>query len=454
MDFLCFLSNPEWNLDVLEFMAPAVSASSFALPLPRWLLPTSPRVSQYDRRKRRRQKDPWSDVEDENEETTDATSLRDDSVSVGPTPILTPNETHQYRIAGLSFDQEIPQGSFPHMATPKKDEAKKSRLSHQLSHGLANLSTPIYPPQSPAYAGSLRLQHLAALTTVLHRCLLQGDFTRAGRAWGIIMREHFRGRPVDPRLEHRWGIGAEILLRRDQQGASRDPSTGDRVPLPFTHKGFADAKEYYERLILNHPYLKTHPHSISALHYYPAMFGLWVYVAQEESQFERDRIEDEESSEISDEDSTDGYGEPRVSDRKAALIAKVRSQELEQAQQIATRIDQLLASPPYSDSPEMLELRGMVSLWIGDLLALSLVKPPPEFLDDYGYDAMATDDVDEPLEVRREQTLAMEQRKVELHKAQEFLGKARKRRQGVSYNMERLHIESSPAPNSPSPALP
>ncbi|OQE31462.1 hypothetical protein PENSTE_c001G02553 [Penicillium steckii] len=435
-------------------MAPAVSASSFSLPLPRWLQPTSPRVAQYDHHKRKRQSDPWSDVEDGNEDTTDATSMRDESVSVGPSPVLTPNESHQYRVAGLSFDQEIPQGNFPHVAAPRICEAKNRRLSNQLSHGLANLSTPVYPPQSPAYTGSLRLQHLAALTTVLHRCLLQGDFTRAGRAWGIIMREQFRGVPVDPRIENRWGIGAEILLRRDQQGASRDPATGSRTPLPFTHKGFTDAKEYYESLILHHPYLRTHPHSISALHYYPAMFGLWVYVAQEESQFERDRIEDEESSEISDDESTDGYGEHRLSNRKEALIARVRSQELEQAQQIATRIDPLLASPPYSDSPELLELRGMVSLWIGDLLALSLVKPPPEFLDDYGYDAMATDEMDEPLEVRREQTLAMEKRKVELHKSQEFLEKAQKRRRGVSYNMEHLHIESSSAPNSPSPALP
>lgn len=272
------------------------------------------------------------------------------------------------------------------------------------------------------------------------------------------MREQFRGKPADARLETRWGIGAEILLRRDQQSAPSighiaptDAATGGRTPLPFTHKGFAEAKEYYERLILNHPYLKTNPHSISALHFYPAMFGLWVYVAQEESQFERDRIDDEESDELSDEDLIDEYGENRESNRKQALVAKVRGQELEQAQQIATRIDSLLGSPPYSDSSEILELRGMVSLWIGDLLALSLVKPPPEFLDEYGYDAMDTDGTDEPFEVRREQTLAMEQRKVEIHKSEEFLEKARKRRRGVSYNMEHLHIESPSAPTSPSP---
>lgn len=441
-------------------MAPAVSASSFALPLPRWLQPTSPRVAQYDRRKRRRQTNPWSDGEDVDGDTTDATdatSMRD-SVPAGPPLVLTPNESHQYRIAGLPLDQELPQGRFPH-APPKKDGYNRGRLPNQLSHDLATMPTPLYPPQSPAHAGSLRLQHLAALTTILHRCLLQGDFTRAGRAWGLIMREQFRGKPADARLENRWGIGAEILLRRDQQSvpssghiSPTDAAIGGRTPLPFTHKGFTEAKEYYERLILNHPYLKTNPHSISALHFYPAMFGLWVYVAQEESQVEMDRIDDEESDELSDEDLVDEFGEHGESNRKQALIAKVRGQELEQAQQIATRIDSLLGSPPYSDSPEILELRGMVSLWIGDLLALSLVKPPPEFLDEYGYDAMDTDGTDEPFEVRREQTRAMEQRKVEIHKSGEFLDKARKRRRGVSYNMEDLRIESSSAPASPSPS--
>lgn len=439
-------------------MAPAVSASSFALPLPRWLQPTSPRVAHYDRRKRRRRTDPWSDVEDADGDTTDATSMRD-SVPAGPPLVLTPNESHQYRIAGLPLDQELPKGRFPHAAPTKDDSAKGQTLQGQFSHGLATLSVPIYPPQSPAHTGSLRLQHLAALTTILHRCLLQGDFTRAGRAWGLLMREQFRGMPADVRLETRWGIGAEILLRRDKQPTSltdppvsKDSTIVDKTPPPFTHKGFAEAKEYYERLILNHPFLKTHPHSISALHFYPAMFGLWVYVAQEESRFERDRIDDEEYSEVSDEDSMEGYGEHNGSNRKQTLVAKVRLRELEQAQQIATRIDTLLGSPPYSDSSELLELRGMVSLWIGDLLALSLPKPPPDFLDDYDYNAMATDETDEPFEVRREQTLAMEQRKVEIQKSQDFLEKAKKRRRGVSYNMEHLRIESSSAANSPSPA--
>lgn len=435
-------------------MAPAVSASSFALPLSRWLQPTSPRVARYERRKRKKT-DPWSDVEDVDGDTTDAVSVTG-SVPAGQPLVLTPNESHQYRIAGQPLDQEVPQGRFPH-AAPKKDGTSRGRLPNQLSQDLATLSIPIYPPQSAAYAGSLRLQHLAALTTLLHRCLLQGDFTRAGRAWGLIMREQFRGAPADARLENRWGIGAEILLRRDQKRASSnrqfspaDPTNGDRTPLPFTHKGFAEAKEYYERLILHHPFFKSTPHSISALHFYPAMFGLWVYVAQEESNSERDRIEDDDSSEFSDEESMDGYGDGRESNRKQSLIARVRLQELEQAQQIATRMDMLLVSPPYTDSPELLELRGMVSLWVGDLLALSLVKPPPEFLDDYGYDSMDKQEADEPFEIRREQTLAMEKRKLEIQKSQEFLQRARKRRRGVAQNMEHLRIESPSAPTSPS----
>ena len=359
-------------------MAPAVSASLFSLPLPSWLQPTSTRVAHYDRK--RKKIDDWTD-DDGNADTTDVASGTE-SAAPGQSLVLTPNESHQYRIAGLSVDQELPGGNFPH--APAKDEPRTRRnLPSQLLKDLAALSSPVYPPQSAAHQGNLRLQHLAVLTAILHRCLLQRDYTRAGRAWGLILREEFRGLSVDVRNEDRWGIGAEILLRRGpQDGSTNTPLSqhhpsgdDDRTPLPFTKKGFAEAKEYYEKLILNHPYSKTTPHAISALHFYPAMFGLWVYVAQEESNIaRRDLVLDDNGSseELSDEEDSSLDLEQRQESKKRALVATIRAQELEQAQQIGTRMDSLLSSPPYSDSPELLELRGMVSLWTGDLLVLSL----------------------------------------------------------------------------------
>ncbi|KAJ5112499.1 hypothetical protein N7532_000544 [Penicillium argentinense] len=431
-------------------MEPEVFAGNFSLPYVDSRISarkTPPRVAQYD--VKNKDSEPRSDAEDLSADITDAVSV-EDSVPRKPL-VLTPNETHQYRIAGLPLDQELPGGRFPHAAP--ENSAPPDRHTHttayQLTHDLPKLPISIYAPRSQAFSPNLRFRHLAALTTLLHRCLLDGDFTRAGRAWGLITRELFERKPLDVRVDHRWGIGAEILLRRNQPAASGHQSSfkalgnEDRTSLPFTRKGFAEAKEYYERLVVNYPWKKIHEHvythTTTSLQIYPAMFGLWVYVAQEESRSERDKIEDEVPSEHSDEESMDEYGERSESDRKEALIAKVRQQELEEARQIATSMDSILASPPFSDSPQLLELRGNVSLWVGDLLAFSLVKPPPEFLDEY-YDPMETDEANEPLEIRREQEVAMKRRQVEINKSQEFMKRARKYSRGVAKDMERLGI--------------
>ncbi|KAJ5666892.1 hypothetical protein N7462_011301 [Penicillium macrosclerotiorum] len=418
----------------------------FSLPLPSWLQPTSTRVAQYDRRKRKKL-DGVLDEDEDGTGTIDATSEAD---LAGHSQILTPNETHQYRVAGLSLDQELPGGNFPHGPAKDSRSAKGKRRSHHF-RDLSTLSSPIYPPRSPSHQDNVRLQHLATLTAILHRCLLQRDYIRAGRAWGLLMREEFRGFPADVRNEGRWGIGAEILLRRGQTEtptgshrlSSDPPSTDDRTSLPFTKKGFADAKEYYERLILNHPFTKSVPHAISALHFYSAMFGLWVYVTQEESNAARHNInlnEEDSSEELSDQESSDGFGPNELTGKKRALVAAVRVQELQQAQKIASRMDMLLASPPYSDSLELLELRGMISLWIGDLLVSSLANPPGA-VDEYDEDAMHTDDLSESLETRREQRLAIEKRETEIQKANDFFERAKKHERGVAYNLEQLHID-------------
>ena len=322
-------------------------------------------------------------------------------------------------------------------------------MSHHL-RDLSSLSTPVYPPQAAAHQGSIRLQHLSVLTAILHKCLLQGDYIRAGRAWGLLLREEFRGFAMDERNEGRWGVGAEILLRRGQQEASQQfsrpdfdaPACQDRMALPFTKKGFEEAKEYYERLILNHPYSKSAPHAISALSFYPAMFGLWIYVTQAESQVARNNItlDSEDSSELSgDEGYSADFGR-HESNNKRALIADIRRRELEEAQKIATRMDMVLATPPYSDSPDLLALRGMVSLWIGDLLISSLVTVPDN-ADEYGPGEMSLDDMPVSIEARHEHRLALEKRAAERKKSEAFLLKSQKRGRGVAYNLEHLHLD-------------
>ena len=427
------------------------SASAFALPLPSWQQPTSVRVARYEPKKRKKGYDDWdNDVGDAGDETTDGIS---EAIPAASSLILSPEEAHQYHVAGLSFDQELPGGRFPHAAP--KDELSRRETKGEILKGLSTLSPPVYPPQSAAYQGNLRLQHFAVLSAILHRCLLERDYLRAGRVWGLILREEYGGNPIDVRNEGRWGIGAEILLRRGRQLsdiASASEKLDDEYPKPnafpyvcFTREGFEDAKQYYERLIIQHPYRKAAPDAISALHFYPAMFGLWIYVTQEESNAARDSLQlhhrEDSSNELSDEEGFDSHG--TSGKKKQKMAAEIRKRELEHAQQIAARMDEVIVSPPYSDSPELLELRGMLSLWIADLFVLCVPQPEREYqyLDPEYSDAAPADDLPGSIQERREQRLAMEKRQAEISKSIGYFEKGKHRSRGVSHTLENLHID-------------
>ncbi|CAI7644375.1 unnamed protein product [Penicillium bialowiezense] len=413
-------------------------AYAFSL-VPSWIQPPGSRVSQFDRKRKNVESDSPDD------ETTDVASAVDSELA-GPSLVLTPNEAHQYRIAGHPFHQELPEGKFPH--GPPRDEAKRETTASRQLEALADLSPPIYPPQTGEQTNTL-LQHLGVLTAILHRCMLEGDYVRAGRAWGLILRENTRGSPMDVRNEARWGIGAEILLRRGQ----KKPSTSlagsslqggaSRTTPGFSSAGFAQAKEYYERLILNHPFTKSSPHSISSLHFYPAMFGLWVYVTQERSNLDREDIAtrlEEDSDEFSD-DGSEYDPERQREQRSRRAISAIRAEELQQARQISIRMDQILGSPPYSDSAELLELRGMISLWIGDLVVSSIALPM-ELDEDYDddHDRMVLDEAPGILEARRELRLATDKRSLEVRRSAEFFEKAQKRGRNLAHNLDDFHL--------------
>ncbi|PTU19342.1 hypothetical protein P175DRAFT_0441511 [Aspergillus ochraceoroseus IBT 24754] len=436
-------------------MALVPSASAFSLPLPLWQQNPSLRVTKYESRKRKKQYDTGEDTDhNDGGETTDAAS---EKAPISQSLLLSSEEAHQYRTAGLSFDEELPGGSFPHGAAEERVRQVNTRGA--ILRQLSSLTPPLYAPQSAAHQGNLRFHHLAVLTAVMHRCLLDGDYIRAGRAWGLIIREQFGGHPIDVRTEDRWGIGAEILLRQDRQkcktATDTSQSTGRVSKLHFTRKGFEDAREYYEMLIIQHPYQKTAPNVTSALHFYPAMFGLWIYVTQEESIAARNSLDDQRESSIEepceDEDpgsELDGHG--NSGQRHQALVAGVRAKELEQAQKISARMDEMIVSPPYSDSPELLELRGMVSLWIADLFVSSVPGGKSDDYkrdDDENYDNedndlfMSSEEFPSSVFERRERRLAMERREAEIEKSKEFMGKAQQRKLGVASRLQDLHID-------------
>lgn len=405
--------------------------SVFSLPLAPWQQKPSVRVEKYDARaghKRRKSGDHWDD-EDHDQGDTDVDTGPETTYSQGPSLVLSPDEAHQYRIAGLPFDQELPGGNFPHANVV--DQERKRPDKHHIKE-LSNQSPPIFIPGSETTDSTLHLRHLGVLTAILHRCLLEGDFTRAGRAWGMLLRERIGGHLIDIRLEGRWGIGAEILFRqppRESRAKTPEPAGISDKPL-FTRQGFEAAKAYYEGLIIQYPYRKYAPNSVSSVHFYPAMFSLWIYVVDAESTNAREAAENEEDDDAAS-DNLSEAGDVSMSEvdgiedqnrKLSTRIAQIRSKELTEALEIAARMDELLISPPYSDSPELLQLRGMVALWIGDLLVSSL--PEETTTNIHG------ESVDSPqvLLARREAKLTKEKREAEKVKASELFEKAKMRR--------------------------
>ena len=401
--------------DAIASDLPSHSVSYFSPPLAYWQQPRSFRTSKYEPRKRRKKARP--DAEDNPDAASEGEYSGDDDGDdtsySGRSSVLTPNEAHQYRIAGHSMDRELPGGKFPHAPTDKVERISQSRIDTELSE----LNPPVYVLN--AKRNHLHLRHLGVLTTILHRCLMEGDYLRAGRAWGLLLRDSFGGHSIDVRTEGRWGIGAEILLWSDEKSQEANP---DRKRRWFSRQGFEKARAYYDRLILQYPFRKTAPYALSPLHFYPAMFGLWIVTVQEESQAARETEPDtfsDEEEELPLEGASDEYFQDREDRRRKRIILQSRSKELAEARQIATQMDELLVSFPFSDSYELLKLRGMVSQWIADLHISSVVADD----DDRGFD----DDGDLSMDdsgLDFEKRAAMERKVTELQKAQAFFDKA------------------------------
>lgn len=269
---------------------------------------------------------------------------------------LTANQAAQYRLAGADLSDGVPAHPFPHRdKSADKPEVKED--------GIASLF------QNDEDQVSLRQRHLSVLSTIMHNSLLKGDYRRAGRAWAMLLRSG----PMAMRLEQttmdlhrdgRWEIAAEILLRR------RPNYMGpDSLPA-FTETGLRAARDFYERLIVQFP---IHPNRMNTqIDFYLAMFSLWIYEVTERAKAVCQRI-----AERSNDTSTDVLAEnfdPRennsdsITTELSIELNQIQTEEIQGARQIATRLDELLSSPPYDKDPRLLHLRGSVALWMGDLM--------------------------------------------------------------------------------------
>jgi hypothetical protein len=337
--------------------------SLFSLPLHSW----QRQQSVLSSRKRKSTEENVPDFPQSGEETT----LSGEELAGSSANVKALSQTYgessdvsQHRLAGLDPDEPIPRPPFPHTPISQRKTSRRKYITPE--EELQYLNPPLYLPDSFARGASLRMQHFAVVSTILHRCLFEGDYVRASRAWGMMLRDEFGGLAVDIRTDGRWGIGAEILLHRNAQVArartmattelredTRDRSEGSFIPW-FTRQGFEDAERYYRRIILQYPYDMKQAKSICALDFYPAMYALWIYIVQAEAKIAREQIDLETASE--------GHASQETEAEQIAL-----KRELKGAADIAADLDRLMTSPPYSDYGELLRLRGMVALWIGDL---------------------------------------------------------------------------------------
>ncbi|KAF2877467.1 hypothetical protein BDV95DRAFT_481537 [Massariosphaeria phaeospora] len=339
------------------------------------------RAAQYKPATKRKR-----DEEDEDEDGSQTSPGRDATDPLAPSNAVsdTLEIAQLLRVAGLSNEDghKVPLPPFPHApARTRKEKLTNTRIQKEL-FGLdppiyTNAPSKSFPVDGKSDAPALRHTHLNALNTLLHQSLLGGDYNRAGKAWGMILRTHVAGQPIDPRNHGRWGIGAEILLRqRSLDGSNRSEETlyvagDDHSPInekePFTEKGFERAREYYERLIVQHPNRKLAPHAVDDRTFYPAMFSLWIYEVTEKSKRARQRYEERIRGSRNGSSSLDGDTSMDSEDAHARDNA-IQTEELAGARQIGDRLDQLLASPPLDKHTELLRLRGMVGLWLGDLV--------------------------------------------------------------------------------------
>jgi hypothetical protein len=265
-----------------------------------------------------------------------------------------------YFIAGISREDILPPPPFPHAAAKESRKPKQS-----IEEQLATLNPPLCIPSSTRAedtSSSFKRRHLDNLTTILHTSMQKGDWTRAARAWSIIVRTEVNGLPIDIRRHGRWGIGAELLMRQN---------VGVEM---FSDEGFRLAKDFYERLILQYPHTAHSQHGFNATVVYPALFNIWIYEVQDRSKRLRHKLRQSaaQSDVDSDEDTSDLIDETEH--------RKIRIKELDEALPIAQRLDELLLAPPYDTDTRLLEIRGMVALWITDL-RLDAAKSPPNNVD-------------------------------------------------------------------------
>ncbi|KAF8243023.1 hypothetical protein K440DRAFT_664394 [Wilcoxina mikolae CBS 423.85] len=295
-------------------------------------VPVRPNTKPIKRRRNSTSSNSSSSSSSSEAAATAATSLHS-----SPRTSWTPVNTHKHP-APLSPGALAPGESPPPDDSDPFHRLPTSRRGRHTAHPRTLLANHHLAP-IPTPAWSLRRKHLSVITTILYRSLLSRDWARAERAFACLI----RGKDVD--IRRIWGVGVELLLRREQGGMK-------------------DAAEFLERLILFFPYrprLHSHHPAVvaatkrkgkekrllpldSAVEFQPALFSLLI----EGSRY-RDVAEGGEAGEE-------------------------EEMEMSRPEKIKERLEELMLTPPWSDMEGLLCLRGMVCLWVADVELQRIVE--------------------------------------------------------------------------------
>lgn len=314
----------------------------------------------------------------------------------------------------------------------------------------------------------------------------------------MLLRAQVNGKGIDIRSSGYWGVGAELLIRSgekkmrrrkvwqkddtessesdaedredgDEAETGEDPIFGESERRWGTASGLEKAKDYYERLMLQHPYKRQYHDSVNSLDFWPAMLSCEIYGIQfEQKEALRKASAEEESDDVAIADVSSEEGEntamndpdvyfaaqqrreQRQRDYKRETLWKrreeIRQTALVASEKIAARMDELMTTPPFSDSHVLQRLRGMLALYIGDLSVPTLLGGEDnnsEDLDESGDDRRSDwSSADEKL---AESRLLERQRRAEhdrgLEKRAEEVERARKAFEKVKKDGGRIDAE-------------
>ncbi|OHE90995.1 hypothetical protein CORC01_13707 [Colletotrichum orchidophilum] len=325
----------------------------------------------------------------------------------------TPSVLRQLHLAGLAETDQLPsrtQHRFPHRAW--QDPDAPARLG--TSGAAASLTKALEPSEvededndenldddddagkqrRKKKDGSLKAKYASEkspfrpLVRAIYGFLDKGDVVNAKRAFGVLARSHVHGKPVDIRRNNYWALGAEILMR--ENGSAHATATDDEA---YPVANVPRVREYFQDLIQRYPYNFKHRHAVSAVDFWPALLSYEIFQVHTQHAAllrrmhrEAEDWEDESWQEPSSLGGGGGGGGDSTMDgsdfRSEAPVWQVNGRDtrlrqardqirlktLDMLREVASRMNDLLEDRPFSHSHELWRVRGMVSLYIGDLL--------------------------------------------------------------------------------------